>query len=309
MSDDSEGRPKPTTRRRRQPRLPASKAGSTTVAPLDGPDESTTGRDMGAAGGAVWPLPAGPAPIEWICPFLRSVDERNALDVPSELPSAGNRCAALEDVVPQSLRQQELVCLTNAHLSCPRYLRGSVGVADTEPARVRPTTRVTPATVAALAILAAAFSASVVFTFARGGLTMPSTTGPICAGASPSAVAVVPSLAPSAGPSVAVSVSPSASPAASQAPAATPTAAPRATATPTASAAAPSATPRSDRYALLKPCPDKPNCWIYRIRSGDNLFSIANYFGVPLAKVRALNPWTASGLRVGRQLILPTPTR
>ena len=67
--------------------------------------------------------------------------------------------------------------------------------------------------------------------------------------------------------------------------------------------------PTSDRYALLKPCPNKPDCWIYRVRSGDNLFSIANYFGVPLATVKALNPWTANGLRAGRDLILPPPTR
>ncbi len=71
----------------------------------------------------------------------------------------------------------------------------------------------------------------------------------------------------------------------------------------------PTAAPTSDRYALLTACPDKPDCWIYRVRSGDNLFSIAKYFGVPLATVKALNPWTQSGLKVGRDLILPPPTR
>ena len=51
------------------------------------------------------------------------------------------------------------------------------------------TSRLTPATIGALALLAAAFSASVMFTFARGGLDLP------VAGAvpTPSAVAVVPS--------------------------------------------------------------------------------------------------------------------
>ena len=44
---------------------------------------------------------------------------------PVEVPDAVNRCAALGESVPQSLRQQELVCLTSAHVNCPRYLRGT----------------------------------------------------------------------------------------------------------------------------------------------------------------------------------------
>jgi LysM repeat protein len=59
----------------------------------------------------------------------------------------------------------------------------------------------------------------------------------------------------------------------------------------------------------LKPCPDAPNCYLYVIRSGDNLFSIANYFGVPADTVKAMNPWTKNGLTVGRSLRLPPPTR
>jgi LysM repeat protein len=46
------------------------------------------------------------------------------------------------------------------------------------------------------------------------------------------------------------------------------------------------------------------------VRSGDNLVSIARYFGVPLETVYRLNPWTrTSGLRAGQELILPPPTR
>lgn len=68
--------------------------------------------------------------------------------------------------------------------------------------------------------------------------------------------------------------------------------------------------PSSDRYALLVPCPDQAGCWQYTIRRGDNLFSIANWFGVSLDVVRRWNPWTRTqGLDPGRQLSLPRPTR
>jgi LysM repeat protein len=45
------------------------------------------------------------------------------------------------------------------------------------------------------------------------------------------------------------------------------------------------------------------------VRRGDNLFSIAKYFGVPLKTVQAMNPWTKSGLVAGHELRIPTPTR
>ena len=69
--------------------------------------------------------------------------------------------------------------------------------------------------------------------------------------------------------------------------------------------------PASNRYALLKPCPDRSGCYIYTIRSGDNLYSIANYFGVKLSTIYAWNPKYASGarLRAGDPLRMPPPTR
>ena len=47
------------------------------------------------------------------------------------------------------------------------------------------------------------------------------------------------------------------------------------------------------------------------IRSGDNLYSIANWFGVPLQKVLELNTWIGKDevVRPGEKLLIPTPTR
>ena len=106
-----------------------------------------------------------------VCPFLRASTAGDALGEPIETPDPANRCTALHDAVPQSLRQQELVCLSSAHVNCPRYLRGAVGL----PAPVEPVAaarRVTPATAGALALFGLAFVISVGFVVATGGLTL-----------------------------------------------------------------------------------------------------------------------------------------
>lgn len=340
MSDDPTGRPKPPARRRRASRSAAAKAASGAapvvdpevtepVGPIGGSvaevpgetpeaiaaevpaDDADASLATGQAGDTMWPQLDGRSPNEWVCPFLRSVDDRDGAAQPIEAPDIANRCAALDEPVPQSLRQQELVCLTTSHVNCPRYLRGAVVVSELAPVQARTTSTITPAMLGALGLLVAAFAASVAFAFARGGLELPSAGGASPAPSS-SAVAVVPTNAPSTSPSVEVSVVPSLGPSPSEAPTPTSSPAPSVTPAPTPEPTVvetPSPAASSDRYALLTACPDKPDCWIYRIRSGDNLFSIAKYFGVPLATVKALNPWTASGLRVGRALILPPPTR
>ena len=47
------------------------------------------------------------------------------------------------------------------------------------------------------------------------------------------------------------------------------------------------------------------------MRSGDNLFSIAHWFGHPISTIYAWNPRYAQGahLRVGDQIRMPPPTR
>ena len=247
-----------------------------------------------------------------ICQFLRSIDDTDRLDAPVETPDPANRCAALHDPVPQSLRQQELVCLTSGHVNCPRYLRGSM--ATSQPLERVPTARiVTPAIAASVLTLVGAFLLSLAFVVSNGGLALsaaaaPSLTGGVlgeveAASPTPAAVATAtatPAPTPTATPTASPSPTPSASPSPSPAATAPPTPAPT---------AKPTTKPSSGRYALLKPCPDTPNCYVYVIRSGDNLYSIVNYFGVSLKTVKAWNPWTANGLKVGRGLRIPPPTR
>ena len=270
------------------------------------------------------PLLEGRSPNPEVCPFLRAVeDDEEDLGSPIEAPDPANRCAAMRDAVPQSLRQQELVCLTSGHVNCPRYLRGAVVVTEVPVAAVRSGPTIRPAVLASILVLVAAFTASVGFVVARGGITLPSAAVIATATPAPSSTALaVASLAPASpaataassvvpSPSVLASATPAAT--ATPVPTATPTPAPTATATPAPTpepTVKPTKKPTSARYALLEPCPNKPKCWIYTIRSGDNLFSIANYFGIPLSTVKRLNPWTeTSRLKAGQHLILPPPTR
>ena len=252
------------------------------------------------------------SPNAWVCPFLRSIDDADALGLPVEAPDPANRCAALREAVPQSLRQQELVCLTSGHVNCPRYLRGSLGGGE-PPVRVPKPRAVTPAMAGSLAVLAVAFLVSVAFVVTNGGLVLTAAVPPTGSGG---AVAVLATQSPTPAPTATPIPTPASTPLASPtespiptpsaAPSPSPTPAPPATPAPTPK---PTAKPTSNRYALLKPCPDAPNCYLYVIRSGDNLYSIANYFGVPLGTIKSMNPWTANGLKVGRALRLPPPTR
>jgi hypothetical protein len=293
------------------------------------PTEASSGRDSQVTRAApVSPPPQLPiahdGPSDRVCPFLRAATD-TTLGAPIGSPDAANRCAALTEPVPQSLRQQELVCLSSGHVNCPRYERGSVA----HPVALRAVTArrtITPATGAALALLGLAFMASVGFVVATGGLAMAvavatATPGGAVLGdvstAVPEPVATpAPTIEVTPIPSavVAVSAGPSATPASpspsAAAPSATPTPSPSQSPSPTPKPTAkPTTKPASNRFALLTRCPGAADCYVYIVRSGDNLFSIARYFGVPLKTVQAMNPWTKSGLVAGRELRIPTPTR
>ena len=262
------------------------------------------------------PVIDGRSPNAWVCPFLRSVDDDDRVGAPVEAPEPVNRCAALREPVPQSLRQQELVCLTSGHVNCPRYLRGAIAVTVSPPPTVRFGRALSPAILGSAVILVLTFSASVAFVVSRGGLDLtpavtPTPSATVAAVVSSPQISPEQSLSPTAEPAASESPAPTPTPAATPVPTVVPSPSPAPTATAGATAqATPSPAGTSDRYSLLVPCPDAPDCWIYRVRSGDNLASIANYFGVALQSIYDRNPWTrTTSLRAGQELRLPPPTR
>ena len=271
-------------------------------------------RPAASPGDQGWlPMLDGRSDDPGICPFLRAVDGTERLVAPVEAPDPANRCAALHDPVPQSLRQQELVCLASGHVSCPRYLRGAVVTAEAPPAAVVPGRSMSPAVLASVLVLIMAATASLAFVMVRGGLELavaaptrsPGASGGAVAQASVTPVATAtPSPPPTVTPPPSRTPTPSPSPSPSPSPTPSPTPTPRPTATPTARPA-----PTSARYALLRPCPNTARCWIYTVRAGDNIYSIANYFGVSQDSIYDRNPFVRNGLRPGQDLRLPPPTR
>lgn len=243
-----------------------------------------------------------------ICRFLAVESADGALGPASGVDPA-NRCTAIGEPVPQSGRQQDLVCVAAAHVNCPRYLRGVLlAGSPPPPPRRQPVSR---AVIGATLVLLAALAASFGFLAVRGGFNLPLASG------SPVFAAVAsPVPTPSPSPSVLATTtqtpSPSVEPSPSLSPSSTPSPNPTASPTPLpATPTPPVATPRpsSNRFALLTKCPSTADCWIYVVRSGDNLQSIANWFGVSYRGMLAMNPNLRVPIHAGDELRIPTPTR
>ncbi len=277
-----------------------------------------------------WSEPAQAASGPMRCHFLRSVgpDGRLADAQNSAVPT--HRCAAFGDPLPLSLRQQELVCLQRVHVSCPRYVRGTLlaneGAATAAPEDEKAAFPLM--TVAAVVLVIAALGILVtgpilgVLPFGGAGHQ-----APVIAAGSPSpagtatprpSVAVSPSLIATPATSPATSPSPQTTPKATPAPTPTPSPTATATAKPTPTPAWPPGATAS-RMNLVAPCPDQANCYLYTVRGAgqngssvaDTLPNIAAFFGVDIAKIRQMNPSLASSdvIHPGDQLKIPPPTR
>lgn len=261
---------------------------------------------------------SSPGPIR--CEFLRSVGPDGRLADAQKTAVATHRCAAFGDPLPLSLRQQELVCLQRVHVSCPRYVRGTLLAAEEQAKpqkEERARRRIPILTLAGVVLFLLALG---ILVTASLGLPPFAGSKPIAAdratSPTPSAVAS-PTTAPSTTtPSAAVTITPAPSATPRATPSATPSATTGASATPAASPSWPPGATAS-RMDLLVPCTDQANCYLYTVRSAaqngstvdDTVDGIAHYFGVSTSAIYSLNPWAAAGITPGQQLKIPPPTR
>ena len=268
-------------------------------------------------GGAVTPAWGGAGPATGAperCKFLRTIGSDGKLSDAGREAVPTHRCAAFGDPLPLSLRQQELVCLQRVHVSCPRYMRGTLLAEESaaSDAGVPARAGLPWLTIAGLVLIA------LVGIIAIAGMTgfLPGTgSGPA---ASPTEIAVVPT--PTATPTPTPSPSPTLTIAPSPTATAKPSATPTATATPLPT---PTPTPSwppgatASRMNLLVPCTDQPNCYVYTVRGpgqngskvSDDVPHIAAFFGVSVASIYDMNPWAKSGIKAGDKLKIPPPTR
>jgi hypothetical protein len=261
----------------------------------------------------------GTGPVR--CHFLRSVGPDGRLAEAQKQAVPTHRCAAFGDPLPLSLRQQELVCLQRVHVSCPRYVRGTLLANESQSAASVHEERASGIPVLTIAGVGLVILALGVLLTAGLGL-------PPFAGSAPATKLVVAVASPSASVSASASKTPAATPvrtasatavsSPSTRASAPPTIAPTPTPTPTPAATStwpPGAT--ASRMNLLVPCTGLADCYLYTVRAAgdnggtvnDNVAGIARFFGVDPNAIYTMNPGSSNGITPGQKLKIPPPTR
>jgi hypothetical protein len=174
-------------------------------------------------------------------------------------------------------------------------VEGSVAAGPALAPEPAPSRGPSAAVLTATLFLVAAGVMSLSFMLARGGLSIrlatpaPSTI----AVASPSPESSVAAPTPTLTPEPTDAASPSASAKPSPTPVSTPT---------------PTGTP-DPRLAMLEPCPDEPDCYLYTVRTYDSLGRISRRFSIPVDTILEWNPWITDPnvIHPGDVLRLPPP--
>jgi len=284
-------------------KLIGAEAGSTTSDEFDTP---------GVFRGRSAPAPPANAPER--CKFLRSIGPDGKLFDPGQGAVPTHRCAAYGDPLPVSIRQQELVCLQRVHVSCPRYMRGTLLAEESATAAAKVQfgaglPRLTLAGLALVVLAGLALVAAMAGWLPGTGSGGPTDAPSVVAGATHSSTPAA-TLTPAPIGSPALTASPPKSPSAGPSASPTPSAKPEPSQSSSSSSSWPPGATKS-RMDLVVPCTGQADCYVYTIRKGDVLVSIANFFGVDLARIRQMNPWLGQGSTIptGDKLKIPPPTR
>ena len=227
-----------------------------------------------------------------ICPFLGALDDVGVLGDAVAAFDERNRCTAYGPWLPLGQTQQELVCLTVAHQSCPRYTRG-MRFGPAGPRRQLGRRAGIVVVLAALVVLAVGGAIALGGKLPLGPLTGLFASAPT---ASP-ALSASPSLAPTAEPTTTPSPGP------------TPSPSPEVTPSPTSTESLLPTPPPGSAYATLEPCPNGQLCYLYTVKAGDTLSGIAATFGTTVAAIRELNPSVQNTniIHIGTTLKIPPP--
>jgi hypothetical protein len=227
-----------------------------------------------------------------ICPFLGALDDVGVLGDAVAAFNERNRCTAYGPWLPLGQAQQELVCLTVAHRSCPRYTRG-MRFGPAGPRRRLGRGAGIVVVLAALAVLAVGGTI-----FLGGKLPL----GPLAA-LFASAPTTSPTLSPS--PTPAPTPPPTATPSLEP----TPSPSPEVTPSPITTESLLPTPPPDSPYATLEPCPSGQLCYLYTVKAGDTLSGIAATFGTTVAAIRELNPSVQNTniIHIGTTLRIPPP--